>query len=79
MSHRHVRFGYRTCVAACATTAVFLSMATAAPALAQDAVQWTEAEGGNGHWYKGVPGYSSWQSAQNSAVAAGRTSGHRHQ
>ena len=40
-------------------------------AMAQDAVQWTKAQGGNGHWYQGVSGYKNWQSAQNAALAAG--------
>ena len=34
-----------------AIVAIMLSSALTLPAAAQDAVQWTEAEGGNGHWY----------------------------
>ena len=71
MSQRHVRFGYGTFVVACAA-AVFLSMATATPALAQDAVEWTEAEGGNGHWYAVVTGQQlNWQEAVSTAESQG--------
>ncbi|MCH2141136.1 MAG: hypothetical protein MK100_08910, partial [Phycisphaerales bacterium] len=38
-----------------------------------DAVQWTEAEGGNGHWYQGVacPGFCTWQGARGAALQQG--------
>ncbi len=42
-------------------------------ALAQDAVQWRVEDGGNGHWYQGVPldGTISWQEAHDAALLSG--------
>jgi hypothetical protein len=40
-------------------------------AAAQDAVQWRVEDGGNGHWYLGIPGIISWTDARSDSLAAG--------
>jgi hypothetical protein len=43
----------------------------AAPAHAQDAVQWRVEDGGNGHWYVADPTFRNWQDAQSLATSRG--------
>ena len=40
-------------------------------ASAQDPVQWRVVDGGNGHWYQGIPGIISWTDARSDSLAAG--------
>ena len=49
------------------------SLVLASGALAQDAVQWRVADGGNGHWYlaKNIAPGSSWSTARSLAIAEG--------
>ena len=52
--------------------AVLVSAAMTVPSLAGDAVQWTTAEGGNGHWYALVTGQDrTWVQALNAAESQG--------
>jgi len=43
----------------------------AAPAHAQDAVQWRVEDGGNGHWYAIHNDYTNWTNARSQALAVG--------
>ena len=53
-----------------ATALVLMSTATITT-LAQDAVQWTEAEGGNGHWYQLRSVVGSWHACRDAAIEEG--------
>lgn len=46
-----------------ARTSMLVVVAMTGTALAQDAIQWSVDDGGNGHWYQGVPGQHTWDSA----------------
>ena len=50
---------------------VLSSLAIAAGASAQDAVQWRVEDGGNGHWYAFVPTLMNWHDARAFALAQG--------
>ena len=54
-------------------TTIVATLAVAGIASADDAVQWTEAEGGNGHWYQAVNtgGPTTWNQSRLDAVARG--------
>ena len=41
-----------------------LSLSVGASVIAQDAVQWTVEDGGNGHWYQGISLQVSWNEAR---------------
>ncbi len=51
-----------------ALTGMLISMGSLAHA---EAIQWTEAEGGNGHWYEVVENELSWFQASDLAAASG--------
>ncbi|MCH2153745.1 MAG: C-type lectin domain-containing protein, partial [Phycisphaerales bacterium] len=52
-------------------TAAVAILAVSGFANAQDAVQWTEAEGGNGHWYQCIVSTITWDDAQQEASQVG--------
>ena len=51
--------------------AAALAVAVAGSAQAGDAVQWAEADGGNGHWYMDVTMPSTWAHAEEAAELVG--------
>ena len=53
-------------IAAAAVTAAATTLANA-----QQAIQWSVEEGGNGHWYEFEPRLMDWQAAHSNAVARG--------
>ena len=55
-------------VTVCALIAVLFASKTV---MAQDAVQWTEAEGGNGHWYAIRPLGQVWSVARSNCASIG--------
>ena len=48
-----------------------VGMLLGSAAMAQQPVEWSVADGGNGHWYAGFPASQTWEAAMNAATALG--------